>query len=182
MSENGLNLESLSSAFEKHNDLIPADLAAGILTGVSLLPLAVTPSEWFDLLWVGDEPTVSEAAELGEAFERAVDWVETSRAYSANTLLSSLGEADIKMFSMGIAMALNWGKVLWSEIGVVDGSDEDHLIGALLLVCITLAWPEEHRPNDDRLPSFDTARAQLETAIDAVSQISKQANTSEVTH
>lgn len=165
------NLDQFDLAFENNDQLTDVSVAAGMICGLALLPNTLTPSEWFDLLWCGEEPTVADSDSLGHALTLAVQIGDWARESNGQQIVELSQRYSTNLFFMGLASALNWGKSLWSEHNVEDDSDEDHLIGALMLVCVTLAWPNEDRPTDDRLPSLETARAQAPVAIDAVKKV-----------
>jgi len=166
-----LNLDAFDLAFTNQDQLVDHNVAAGIICGLSLLPNTLTPSEWFDLLWCGEEPTVADSNTLGEAFTLALSLGDWAREAKGTDIVELSQRYRSELFFMGLATALNWGKSLWESHGVEDDSDEDHLIGALMLVSVTLAWPGETRPNNDRLPSIATARQQIPIAIDAVKKV-----------
>jgi len=174
MSTPSFDINNFVDAFQAHDDLVSPTLAIGLVSGVALLPKELSPSEWFNLLWCGDEPTVNDANIIHPAFEQAIALYQWVLSNPTELLVEHLAAIDINEFSMGCAMALNWGQDTWNEVGLENDSDSDHLIGALMLVCVTLAWPEDQRPEGVSLPSNQRAEEQLLTAISAVKQISAE--------
>lgn len=165
---------TFTSALTAHEELVSPTLALGLVTGVSLLPIALQPNEWFNLLWCGEEPTVEDSKTLGPAFEAALDYQQWLLANPTDDWFQLIDALSLSEYAMGLAMALNWGQTAWSDVGLEDGSDNDNLIGALMLVAVTLAWPNEQRPEGVNLPTAATAESQFKTAIHAVRLISTE--------
>lgn len=165
---------SFASALSAHEELVSPTLALGLVTGITLLPIALQPNEWFNLLWCGDEPTIDDSVTLGPAFEAAIDFQNWLLEANTEDWFRLINDIDTSEFAMGLAMALNWGQSAWTDVGLQDGSDNDHLIGALMLVAVTLAWPNDQRPEGVNLPSMETAEGQFKTAIQAVRLISTE--------
>ncbi len=174
MTQTNFDINAFVDAFDAHEELVSPTLATGLITGVALLPKELSPSEWFNLLWCGEEPTIADADLLNAAFNRAIAFYRWVLDNTTESLLDSIAAINIEEFAMGTAMALNWGQDLWSEVGIIDESDNDHLIGALMLVCVTLAWPSNQRPKSLSLPSLSAAQEQFATALTAVKQISQE--------
>lgn len=176
-----LLLNEIPHLADIQSELSSSGMAIGILTGIALLPQRFEPTEWL--------PLFSQANLMANMDVEQSNLINDIQSFHSSLSPKLIGDLACSLtesnqtadFSLGIAMAMDWGSDYWARAGFNDSTPMGKLVRSLMVIAITLAT-EKQRENKRQARARKLAEHSLPDALQAVFTVTSNLKSKAILH